>query len=212
MRQPDQLVRSSLELYVPVLNIGKEQTAGLSGKLLDRHGPSVNPKDVRRVLRPAANPRANILLAEEVVNFHERLGLGWVEPEQLEDMRAYMASVLRIHFDDQPVGGVDTLPAHMDEEDGGLVLSIAGSEKVLSSRGVAQAALGAYHRVRRISPEVWVSADDELVTRVHLAESSGPASNDLLRPLYVEINSSDTLLEASTELGAAKAVPTQSAG
>lgn len=207
MRQTDRLVRPNLELYVPVLNIGREHTDRLGQKLLSRQGTETNAKDVRRVLRPATHLRADLLLAGEVMNFHELLGLEKVEPEQFEDFRSYMDSVMRVHFDDEPVGSVDTLPAHMDEEDGGLTLSVAGSEKVLSGRGVAQAALGAYHRVRKIPPEVWVSADDERVTRVHLAESSGPASNDLVRRLYVEVNSDDTLLPAQTELGAAKAIP-----
>ena len=195
---------------MPVLNIGRKQTVGLDSKLTDRRGNKLaNPKDVRRVLKPSESPRANITFAEELANLHAYLGIEGVDKEHLEALRSYMLSVLRIHFDGRDGLEVDTLPARIEEADDGMVLSIAGDERVIAARSVAKTAYGAYYGVplADIADEVWVGPDDSLLTRVNLAESAGPSTNNLLWHLYVEINSDAELLPASTSLGAPAVLP-----
>lgn len=208
MRYPDQQATPGLAIYAPAHNIGGEQVAALGDKLTGRRKHPASPKDVRRVLKPAGSPRANIAFSEETANLHEFLGMDKVDRAHLEDLRSYMRSVLRVHLGEGSVGWFDTLPPRIDElEDGSLSLSVAGSEDLISARALAKAAYGSYYRVRKIPEEVWLPGGDEVLTGVELARSSGPSTHDLVRRLYVELNSDDTILEPRTELGNLLLIP-----
>lgn len=198
-----ELIVPTLEVHAPVTNIHPAHAAKLGERLVERCGDeAASPRDLRRLLRPAEAPRADILLSRETANLHEYLDLPVVESDQLDNLQSFMRSVMAIRFGKGAIEPVATLPPDLgvDEETGHMILNIAENVALVEARRVARATLESYYGLTRTPADIWAE-DDRAVTSVRVAESAGPSLNDLLRHLYVELSSDQALLPSQTEYG-----------
>jgi hypothetical protein len=204
MKQPDQLT-PSLDVFLPVLNIGQDKAPGLGRELIKGAGESgVGPKTVRKMLKPLESPRAWLASHREVTGLQLHAGIEDASEEHIDELEGYLHEVLSASLG-KLVIDTPTLPTKVDPLGEGLALSVAGSPEAIQARILVKGALAHFYRLETVPPEIW--SDDESATRPVVAYSCGPASNELLRYLNVALNCDDTLLDERTDIGGLATLP-----
>jgi hypothetical protein len=192
-------LRPSLDVFLPVENIGEEQVSRLEGILMDDEDPSeVTPKVLREVLRPLVSPRAKIMTAEEIARAHELIGRGDIDARHMGQVGTYLRGALDSLLPEETLA-VPTMPPEIEPLNDGLIVRVAASPEVIEVRRLLWDSLATFHHVPKIPMEARL--DDDLATGVWIGQSYGPATNGLARKLYVALHCDDGILENRTLIG-----------
>jgi hypothetical protein len=204
-------LRPSLDVFLRVENIGETQVSRLEDVVAKGEDPTdVTPKVVREVLKPARSPRAKIATAEEIVKFHEAVGLGNIDGRRMAQVGTYLQGALGSLLSGEPLA-VPTMPPEIEPLNDGLIVRVAASPEIIEVRHLLWDSLAAFHRLKEVPPEVRL--DDELATGVWVTQSTGPATNRLARKVYVELSCDNGILDQHTSIsGPVEVEPALSAG
>ncbi|HEX5743947.1 MAG TPA: hypothetical protein VFX84_00640 [Candidatus Saccharimonadales bacterium] len=205
----------SLDIFHNVVNVDREDVAGLSRALIgdesdyvsDRRREEVQERSeaVRKLLRPARLLRAETIVHSELLRLHQYAGINDPGEEHIDELSAYMDEVLSGTWPDHIVD-TPMLPLKLKKLGrSGLVLSVAGSPLMLQERALAKGAMAEFYRLRSIPDGIWLN--DDQVTRPWLARAVGPEASNLIRELETTLQEAPDLLPEKAEFGGVRLEP-----
>ncbi|HVX56872.1 MAG TPA: hypothetical protein VHA37_04010, partial [Candidatus Saccharimonadales bacterium] len=193
-----------LEIFLPVQNVGPEQTREFRRRLRMRHlGEEGTSAAIRRLTKPSREPRAYLALPGEVRGLQRRARVRRPSEAHMTELKEYVDETIPESWRQWTIQ-TPTFPLrferqrHQHREE---ILSIAGCEQVLKARRLMKHVLANFYGMEKPPKGLWV--EDVTAARPVIARAHGADSIDLLYELgsEIELSKDHALLPRTTELG-----------
>jgi hypothetical protein len=186
----------SLEIFLPVLNVGPEQTRQMKYHLrMDRLGEEeLSDGKLDKLTEPSRAPKAYLIHPREVRQLQGWAKVGRPTEAHVTELKDYVEETLPQSWRQWMIH-TPVLPMRFDRigSRGDEALSIAGCKQTLKARSLVKQMLSNFYGPERPPRDLWMN--DQRVTRPVIAQAD-PSSLDLLYTLgrAIEIHNEDGLL------------------